>query len=112
MELIRKKELVVGVLDPEDEIFVVHIASLAISNINKMHLSCKAQIASLNVNKAPIITLPQYSDFASIFSSKLITKLSKYIRINNHAIDLVDVRQPSYAPIYSLGLVELKTSKT
>ncbi len=31
--------------------------------------------------------------------------------INNHAIELMDNRQPSYGPIYSLGPVELETLK-
>lgn len=32
--------------------------------------------------------------------------------INKHAIELVKGKQPSYGPIYSLGLVKLETLKT
>ena len=41
----------------------------------------------------------------------LTSKLSKYTRINNHAIELVDSQQPLYKSIYSLKLIELKTFK-
>lgn len=41
----------------------------------------------------------------------LVSKLFKYTRINNHAIQLVDSQQLLYRPIYSLGLMELETLK-
>ena len=48
-----------------------------------------------------------------MFSLDLVSELSKHIEINNHAIRLVkDYQQLPYEPIYSLGLVELKTLKT
>ena len=33
------------------------------------------------------------------------------MKINDHAIKLVDNQQPSYSPIYSLGLMELEMLK-
>ena len=38
--------------------------------------------------------------------------LPEHTGINKHAIKLEDGKQPSYGPIYSLNLVELKTLKT
>ena len=38
--------------------------------------------------------------------------LPEHIEINMHAIDLEKDKQPSYGPIYSLGLVELEILKT
>ena len=38
--------------------------------------------------------------------------LLKRIELNEHAINLENGKQPPYGPIYSLGLVELKTLKT
>ncbi len=55
--------------------------------------------------------LSEYTDFADIFSSKLVAELSEYTRINNHAIKLVDDWQPPYGPIYSLGPVKLEILK-
>ena len=43
------------------------------------------------------------------FFPKLVAKLPKYTRINDHAIELVDDQQLLYGPIYSLGLIELET---
>ena len=53
----------------------------------------------------------KYADFINIFSSKLAVEFSEHIRINNHAIELVDDQQPSYSPIYSLGSVKLEILK-
>ncbi len=53
----------------------------------------------------------KYADFADVFSPKLAIELSKYTRINNHVIKLVDDWQHPYGPIYSLGPIELETFK-
>lgn len=47
-----------------------------------------------------------------MFFPNLAFKLFKFTGINNHAIELVDSPFSFYGPIYSLGLVELKTLKT
>lgn len=39
-------------------------------------------------------------------------KLSKFIDINNLAINLIESKQIFYSPIYSLGSIEFKTLKT
>ena len=38
--------------------------------------------------------------------------LPERTKLNEHAIDLEDGKQPLYGPIYSLGPVELETLKT
>ena len=77
-----------------------------------MHPSKKAQIAHLKVDEAFTKVLSKYTDFADVFSSKLVVKLPKYIKINNYTIKLVDDQQFLYNPIYSLNLMKLKTLKT
>ncbi len=42
---------------------------------------------------------------------KLAAELSEHTEINDHAIELVDDRQPPYGSIDSLGLVELEILK-
>ncbi len=71
----------------------------------------KAQIAHLKADEALTKVLSEYADFADVFSQKLAKELSEYTGINDHAIELVDDRQPSYGPIYSLGPVELEILK-
>lgn len=74
-----------------------------------IHPSREAQIASLNVE---ITVPPAYSDFANVFLKDSAAELSEPTGIKDHAIDLLDGKQPSYGPIYSLGPVELETLKT
>ena len=54
----------------------------------------------------------KYADFADVFSKESAEMLPKRTGINKHAIKLEEGKQPLYGPIYSLGLVELKTLKT
>ena len=63
-------------------------------------------------NKASTSIPTEYSDFANVFSPELALELPEHTGINDHAIELVDDRQPPYGPIYSLGPVELETLKT
>lgn len=64
VELVGKKKFVVVVLDLENEIFVVHIVFLAISNLNKLYSSYWTQIALLKVIKlSPLFSwnIPTFS---------------------------------------------------
>lgn len=61
-------------------------------------------------DKASTNVLSKYAEFANDFLPKLIAELLKY-GINDHAINLVDDRQPLYSPIYSLEPVKLGTLK-
>ena len=75
-----------------------------------IHLSYQVQVASLTSKKTGI--LAEYSKFSNVFSSDSAVELPEYTGINNHPINLLDHKQPSYSPIYSLGLVELEILKT
>ncbi len=98
-------------LDPEYETFIVHVAALSVDSDDEVHLSRKAQIAHLKADKAFSEVPGEYADFADIFSPKFTAELPEYTGTNDHAIELVDDRQPPYGPIYSLGPVELETLK-
>ena len=111
VELIGKKEFVAAALDPEHEAFVFHVAALSVDPGDEVHPSRRAQIAHLKANEAPTKVPSEYADFADVFSSKLATELPEHTGINDHAIELVDDRQPPCGPIYSLGPVELETLK-
>lgn len=110
--MIGKKKFVPVTLDSADEIFVVHVASLVISNINKVFLFYIAPVTSLKDTEALTITPPEYSDFTDIFSSKLVVEILEYMGINNYAINLNNGKQPLYVPIYSLGPIELDIFKS
>ncbi len=112
VELIGKKEFAAAALDLEHEAFVVHVAALSVDSDDEVHPSRRAQIAHLKADEAPTKVPGEYADFADVFSPKLAAEFPKHMGINDHAIELVDDRQPPYGPIYSLGQVELKTLKT
>ncbi len=76
-----------------------------------MHPSRRAQIAHLKADEAPTEVSSEYTDFADVFSPKLAAELSEQTGINDHAIELVDDRQPPYSPIHSLRPMELETLK-
>ncbi len=76
-----------------------------------MHPSRRAQIAHRKVDEAPTKVPNEYADFADVFYPKLAVELPEYTEINDHAIELVDNRQPLYGPIYSLEPVELEILK-
>lgn len=58
-------------------------------------------------DQAPTQVLLKYSDYATVFSSKLAMKLLESMGINKYAIKLVKGKQPLNGPIYSLGPVKL-----
>ena len=95
-------------MDENSETFVIHVVSLNL--IPKIHPNREAQIASLHIEKVKI--LDKYSDFTNNFSKEKVLVLPECTDLNEHAIGLEDSKQLPYRPIYSLGLVELKTLKT
>ncbi len=78
---------------------------------DKVHPLKKAQIAHLKVDEPPTTIFSKYTNFTDVFSPQLAIELPKYTSINNHAIELLDDRQPLYGPIYILGLVKLEILK-
>ena len=74
----------------EYKILVIYIAILNENFDDVVHLSKMAQIAYLKVDKALTKVFSEYINFADIFLPKLVIKVSKHIKNNNHAIKLVD----------------------
>ncbi len=111
VEQIGKKEFAAAALDPEHEAVVFRVAALNIDLGDEVHPSRRAQIVHLKEDKAPTEIPSEYADFADVFWPKLAVELPEHTGINDHAIELVDDRQPLYGLIYSLGPVELETLK-
>ncbi len=111
VEPFEKKEFTTAALDSEHEAFVVHVATLSVNSGDEVHPSKRTQIAHLKADEALIEVPSEYANFADVFLPKLAAELPEHTGINDHAIELVDDRQPPYGPIYSLGPVELETLK-
>lgn len=90
MELIGKKEFATTAFDLDNETFVIYIAFLASFDLGlKIYPFSRAQIAFLKTDKTPISIFSNYADFAGVFFKNLAAKLLEYIKIKNHAIDLI-----------------------
>ena len=89
---------------------MVHIAALAELTIMSIHPFCQAQVVSLTSEETGIPT--EYFDFSNIFSLNSLANVPEPTGINDHFINLLDNKQPSYYSIYSLGPVELEILKT
>ena len=95
-------------MDKNIEAFVVYDSSLG-QKIT-IYLARKAHMALLLAKKVTV--LAKYLDFANVFLEKSANILLEQTGVNKHAIEVEKGKQPYYEPIYSLGLVELKTLKT
>ena len=92
--------------------FIIYIATFSIDLGDKVYPLEKTQIAHLKPDKVFIKVFNKYANFIDVFSSKLVTKFSKYIGINDYAIKLINDWQFLYDFIYSLRPIELKILKT
>lgn len=90
VELIGKKRFVAVALDLENGAFIIHITSIVSTSLDPVHLFRKIKMASQKADKAAIIILSKFVDFANIFSSDQVADLLEYIVINNHTIKLLD----------------------
>ena len=70
-----RKEFVMVALDPKHKAFVIHVVALSIDLGDEVHLSKRALIAHLKVNKAPTEVLSKYADFVDVFSPKLAAEI-------------------------------------
>ena len=110
-------------MDADSKTFVIHVAiserkEIVMDPVKKAQIKVqsgaqsKAQIGTLIFNKVSTKVLAEYSDCSNVFSAENVTKLLENTRINEYTIKQKENKQPSFCPIYSLGLVELKTLKS
>ena len=88
VELIDKREFAAAALDENAETFVIYVAALSAPTM-QVHPSRQAQIGLLLANKAPTKVLPEYSDYADVFSFDLTMELPKNTGMNCCCIRLV-----------------------
>ena len=109
IEIISKNEFAAGVLNEEDKTFVMYMAALNVVD-SSIHLSCQAQISSLDIQEVTISS--EYADYTNVFLPDSEAELPEHTGINDYPIDLIDDKQPLYGPIYSLRPMKLETLKT
>ena len=94
IELVGKKEFAAAALDPEHEIYIVHVRSVSsdtsLNSLLDVHPSHRLQLSGLIAKEALTKVSAKYLDFVDVFSSDLVSELLKHTGINNHTIELVD----------------------
>lgn len=88
VKLVEKKEFAAAVYS-EYETFVVCVTYFASYNLS-FYPSCSPQIVVLIAEEAFTAISTKYSNFTDMFSPKLTSQLSKYIRINDYTIEIID----------------------
>ena len=116
-------------MDADSKTFVVHMAireqeEIAMDPDKKAQIEAKsgaqsgtqiqdkAQVGALIFDEAPTEVPAEYSDYSNVFSAENVAEIPENTKINEHAIELEEGKQPTFGPIYSLGPVELETMKT
>ena len=92
--LIKRKEFIATTLDPEDEVFIFHIASVSFDS--DLYLFCRVHIALLKADKTTTAIPSKYAIFADVFSKDLAAKLPEHTGIINYTIELIKGQQPTY----------------
>ena len=78
----------------------------------KVHIDREVKIATFIADETAVSIPAKYLDFEDLFSKKSAVVFANHIKINTHAIDLEESKQPPYRRIYSLRSVEMETLKT
>ncbi len=118
VKLIDKREFAKAALDGNSETFMVYVAALELAIAMPIHPSKASQVLDDPTLAAPqwdkaFTKIPaEYSDYADVFSSDLAMELPEHTGMNEHTIELIEGKQPSYGSIYTLNPVELETLKT
>ena len=125
VQLVNPKEFVIVMLEADSKTFVMHVAirereeiamdpdrKAQIKAQSRAQIQDKAQAGALPFNEAPTEVSVEYFDYSNVFSAENAAELPENTKMNKHAIELEEGKQPSFGPIYSLGPVELETLKT
>ena len=79
---------------------------------SRVQIQDKAQVGAPLFDKAPTEVSAKYFNYSDVFLVENVVKSPENTRINKHAIELEEGKQPLFGLIYSLGPVELETLKT
>ena len=108
-DVIDPKEFAQLAIDKEAHCFVIHARQVVNTNEPPVHRERRAHIGQASSAATETVQLPpEYSEYSDVFSDSGAAELPEHGPAD-HAIDLMDERQPPYGPIYNLNEVELET---
>ena len=109
MNIIEPKKSTKLALDTNANNFVIHTRQVLNANELFVHRDRRDRIVQARSAVAGTVELsPEYNEYSDVFSDSNAIELPK-LRPIDHAIDLIDGKQPPYDPIYNLNMVELET---
>ena len=88
VEIIDKKKFAVAALNADNEILVVHVASLVEPTTILIHSSGQAKVVLLISEETELFA--EYSNFPNVFFSDSAAELLEHTRIIDHFINLLD----------------------
>ena len=94
-------------MNEKSETFIVYVASFNL--VPGIYPDRETQITFLLTKEVKIPD--KYLYFTNVFLEEKTLVLPERTKLNEHAINLEDGKQPPYKLIYNLGLVKLKTLK-
>ena len=107
VNIIKLENFVELAINKNADCFAIHASQVMSANEPSMHQDRQDHIARANVVRTVNLS-PEYVEYFDIFSDSDAAELPSH-ESANHVIDLIDEKQPSYDPIYSLNEVELDT---
>ena len=110
VKIINKHKSAQAIFDNKSGTFVMYIAAMKALK-PAIYQSWAPLLVTLKQDKALTEILLEYVDYANVFFPDLAMTLPENTSIKEYAIKLVKDKQPPYSPIYTLGQVELETTK-
>ncbi len=109
VDVIDPKEFARLAIDKGAHCFVIHARQVVTANEPPVHRDRRSHIARANLAATDAVQLPlEYHEYSDVFSDTGAAELPNHGPAD-HAIDLMDEKQPPYGPIYNLNEVELET---
>ena len=108
MNVIESEEFAKLTLDKNANSFVIHARQVLNTNKPLVHRDRRDRIVQARSAVGTVKLPPEYNEYSDVFSNSDAAELSKHGPAD-HAIDLIDGKQPPYDPIYNLNKVELET---
>lgn len=108
VELTDAETFAEAAMDLTNRVYVMHVKHVPTeSTTTTGEVVSSMDIKQRDYDKNPKVVLPsEYEDLAEVFSEADVNRLSDH-GPHDHAIDLIDERQPPYRPVYNLSEVEL-----
>lgn len=108
VELTDAETFAEKITDTANKVYVMHVKYIPDSDTPGPpgQATSAMDLKQQDFDDSEVLLPPAYQDFAEVFSDADANKLPEH-GLHDHAIDLIDERQPPYGPVYNLSEVGL-----